>query len=267
MTALAVAGAVGGWAALRPGGAPDVDIAGTSAAGVPTPGMASPGRTPIASPTPSPAPSRLKMRWYDSGQGWKAAVPRGWKLTIRQNQFTWSDREGIAYLGVQFIDAGGRKPLDLLREAESSLSGAVRKYRKIRLAKVPARRDPPRSGATSPITTPPSTTPGTSQLPTAPGVENPGAARIGTPGTATGDSGTAGKRAVLAEWESTWTGPGYHSWAVSGVAYHEIQRMIVTGDKISVVDWTTTKAEWERLKPTMDAVFKLYRAPAPPTPE
>jgi hypothetical protein len=135
-------------------------------------------------------------------------VPKGWRLSIQEDYYTWSDRDGIAHLGLEVIDARGRKPVDLLEEVETSLSSSVRKYQRVRLTKIPSRR------------------------------------------------GT-----VVAEWESTWTGPGYHSWAVRGVAYHEVQRMIVTGDRISVLDWSATTSEWERLRPTMDSVFKYYRPP------
>ncbi len=210
VAAVVVAGAIGGWAILRPTGTASAGRgAGASPLDAPA-SSAAPPATPVAAP--SPTPSRLRLKWHDAGQGWKAAVPRGWRLGIRENYFTWSDRTGTAYLGLEVIDSRGRDPLDLLREVETSLSQSVRKYRKIRLQKVPAKRD------------------------------------------------------VVAEWESTWTGPGYHSWAVKGVAYHEIQRMIVTGDRISVIDWVTTTAEWERLGPTKDAVFKYYRPPGLTTP-
>ncbi|GAA3789368.1 hypothetical protein GCM10022226_05060 [Sphaerisporangium flaviroseum] len=203
--AVVVAGAIGGWAVLRPtGGTASAEPGGVSPLGVSS--SSAPAATPVA--TPSATPSRLRLKWYDAGQGWKAAVPRGWQLTIRQNRFTWSERTGTAYLELRVSDAGGRGPLELLREAETSLSASVRKYRKLRLAKVPAKRE------------------------------------------------------AVAEWESTWTGPGYHSWAVKGVPYHELQRMVVSGDRISVIGWVTTRAEWDRLKPTMDAIVKYYRPPA-----
>ncbi|MEU8266096.1 serine/threonine-protein kinase [Sphaerisporangium sp. NPDC049002] len=204
-----VAGAIGGWAVLRPTGTASAGRDGASPLTAPASGT-TPTATPVATPTPSP--SRLRLRWYDAGRGWKAGVPRGWRLGIQEDHFTWADRTGTAYLGLEVIDSRGRDPLDLLREVETSLSSSVRKYRKIRLEKVPAKRD------------------------------------------------------VVAEWESTWTGPGYHSWAVKGVPYHEIQRMIVTGDRLSVIDWVTTTAEWERLGPTMEAVFKYYRPPGLTTP-
>ncbi|MEV7965990.1 serine/threonine-protein kinase [Sphaerisporangium sp. NPDC088356] len=203
--ALVIAGAIGGWAVLRPAGTASAGRAGTSPPRVPASGV-----TPPATPTPTP--SRLRLKWHDAGQDWKAAVPRAWRLGIQEDYFTWADRTGTAYLGLEVIDSRGRDPLDLLREVETSLSGSVRKYRRIRLEKVPAKRD------------------------------------------------------VMAEWESTWTGPGYHSWAVKGVPYHELQRMIVTGDRISVIDWVTTTAEWERLSPTMDAVLKYYHPPGLTTP-
>jgi eukaryotic-like serine/threonine-protein kinase len=204
--AAVVAGAIGGWAVLRPTVTASAGPIGVSPSTSGSPLAA----TPVASP--SAAPRRLRLKWYDAGQGWKAGVPRGWQLTIRQNHFTWADRTGIAYLGLKVVDSGGRDPVDVLREVETSLSTSVRKYRKIRLEKVPAKRD------------------------------------------------------VVAEWESTWTGPGYHSWAVEGVPYHELQRMIVTGNRISVIDWVTTTTQWNRFKPTLDAISKYYRPPVSTTP-
>ncbi|MFC4590798.1 serine/threonine-protein kinase [Sphaerisporangium corydalis] len=210
--AVVVAGTIGGWAVLRPDGIASAGRAGAPPTGAPVPGVPSPGATPFA--TPAPVPSRLKLKWHDAGQGWKAAVPRGWQLSIRQNYFTWSDRTGTAYMGVEFFDAQGRVPIELMRATEDSLSSSVRKYRKIRLVKLPATRE---------------------------GVS---------------------KNDGMVEWESTWTGPGYHSWAVKGVPYHELQRMIVTGNRISVIDWVTTKTEWDRLKPTLDSILRLYHPPS-----
>ncbi|WP_248959870.1 serine/threonine-protein kinase [Sphaerisporangium perillae] len=212
--AVVIAGAIGGWAVLRPSETASADPARASATGAPTASALAGGPTASA----SPAPSRLPLKWYNAERGWRAAVPRGWRLTIQEDYFTWAAPTGTAYFGVEVIDARGRDPLDLLREVEASLSTSVRKYRRIRLAKVPAKHD----GATAPA---------------------------------------SAKQQVVAEWESTWTGPGYHSWAVKGVHYHEIQRMIVTGDQISVLDWTTTRTEWPRLRPTMDAIVKYYRPP------
>ncbi|GII66013.1 hypothetical protein Skr01_60980 [Sphaerisporangium krabiense] len=200
-TAAAVAAvAIGGWAFLRPSDPAGAGPVAASPAGAST--------SPAAAPSASPTPARLKLKWYDPGKGWKAGVPKGWRLSIQEDTYTWADRDGIAHLGIEVIDARGRSPVDLLEEVESSLSTSVRKYQRVRLKKVPSKH------------------------------------------------GT-----VAAEWESTWTGPGYHSWAVRGVAYREVQRMIVTGDRISVLDWSATDAEWNRLRPTMDAVFKYYRPP------
>ncbi|RCG30014.1 serine/threonine protein kinase [Sphaerisporangium album] len=201
--ATAAAVAIGGWAVLRP-----ADPANAGPVGAPTPAAPTTAAAPSPSLTPAAAPVRLKLKWYDNGRGWKAGVPRGWRLSIQEDYYTWSEPEGIAHLGLEVIPTLGRKPADLLAEVEASLSRSVRKYHRVRLGKVPSRRG-----------------------------------------------------AVVAEWESTWTGPGYHSWAVRGVAYRELQRMIVTGDRISVIDWSVTASQWERLRPTMESVFKYYRPP------
>ncbi|MEV6979790.1 serine/threonine-protein kinase [Sphaerisporangium sp. NPDC051017] len=201
--ATAAAVAIGGWAVLRPDAPANAGPVGTSAPAAPTTAAA-----PSPTPTPVAAPVRLKLKWYDNGAGWKAAVPRGWRLSIQEDYYTWSEPEGIAHLGLEVIPTLGRKPADVLEEVEASMSRSVRKYHRVRLERVPSKR------------------------------------------------GT-----VVAEWESTWTGPGYHSWAVRGVAYRELQRMIVTGDRISVIDWSATAAQWERLRPTMESVFKYYRPP------
>ncbi|MDH2425480.1 serine/threonine-protein kinase [Sphaerisporangium sp. TRM90804] len=201
--AVVVAGTVGGWAVLRPSGAAGAE-----------PGASSPFAAPTTAPTttpttaaPSPTAGLPPLRWYDAGQGWRARVPRGWRLTKRQGSFTWAASTGTAYLGLQVFDRRGRDALTLLRETETSLSGAVREYRRIRLEKAPGRD--------------------------------------------------------TAEWESTWTGPGHHPWAVSGVDYHEVRRVVVSGDRVSVIDFAAVRSEWERLRPTMRAVLKYYRPPAP----
>jgi hypothetical protein len=207
--AAVVAVAIGGWAVLRPPATASTGPLDAAPSNVAAPSASTLGSASVA--TPPPAPSRLKMKWYDAGQGWKAGVPRGWLLTIRDNRFTWSDRTGTAHLGLQVIDFPGKDPMKLLRKTEASLSASVRKYTKIRLSKVPAKGD------------------------------------------------------AVAEWESTWTGPGYHTWAVKGVPYHELQRVIVTGDRVSVIDWVTTRTEWDRLAPTLEAIVKYYHAPTTPT--
>ena len=43
--------------------------------------------------------------------------------------------------------------------------------------------------------------------------------------------------------------------------YHEIRRVIFTGYTTTILSWVTTDAEWDRLKPTMEAVFRRYQAP------
>lgn len=198
VAAAVLAGAVGGWAVLRPDAAATAHPVPT---GTPT---AAPLVTPAASP--SPATDRLRLKWHE-GDGWRAGVPRGWRLVTKDDTFTWSEPEGTAYLGLSVLDLDGRDPMALLRETETSLSSKVRDYHRVRLEKVPGRND------------------------------------------------------LTAEWESTWTGPGYHSWAVKGVAYHETQRLIVTGTRASVITWTTTRSEWRHLTPTRKAVFKYYRPP------
>jgi hypothetical protein len=202
VAAVVLAGTIGGWAVLRP------DSAATAG---PIPTVAPDVASPLAQPnvTPSPAPSRLRLKWHD-GQGWKTAVPRGWRLVTRDTALTWSEPAGTAYLSVSVFDLAGRDPMALLRETETSLSAEVRKYHRVRLEKV------------------------------------------------------SGKSDLTAEWESTWTGPGYHSWAVKGVAYHETQRMSVTGGRVSVISWVTTRSEWRRLTPTMKAIFKYHQPPRSP---
>ncbi|GII71614.1 hypothetical protein Sme01_40900 [Sphaerisporangium melleum] len=217
--AAALAVAVGGWAILRPSDAAAPTSGGTSAAG--SPAAPTSGQTVGGTASAAPAPARLRLRWYDAEAGWKAGVPRGWRLTVRDGRHTWAAPTGTAYLEVQVGDARGRTPLDLLEETERSLAASVRKYRKVRLEKAPA-------GTASP-----------------------------SPATA----GTGGGRQA-ADWESTWTGPGYHSWAVKGVPYHELRRVIVTGGRASVIDWVTTGPEWERLRPTLTAILKYYHPPA-----
>ncbi|MEO3814383.1 serine/threonine-protein kinase [Sphaerisporangium sp. B11E5] len=202
VVAAVLAGAIGGLAVLRPDAAATARPAPT----VP-PGTAAPLAT--AFPTPSPAVNRLKLKWHD-GEGWRAGVPRGWRLVTRDGTFTWSEPAGTAYLSVSVVDLAGRDPMALLRETERSLSSEVREYRRVRLEKVRGRND------------------------------------------------------LTAEWESTWTGPGYRSWAVKGVAYHEVQRLVVTGARASVITWTTTRSEWRHLTPTMKAIFKYYHPPQTP---
>ncbi|MFC4530782.1 serine/threonine-protein kinase [Sphaerisporangium dianthi] len=227
--AVAIAVAIGGWAALRPSDtATTVPDGGSSSSGSPTSGVLS-SRAASAG-TASPAPSRLRLKWYDADDGFRAAVPRDWRFSVKDGHHTWAAPTGTAYLGVEVIDSGGRDPLDLLAEVETSLSSSVRKYRRVRLEKLPAA--PPSSPAAT----------------GSPAAESTGATK---PARA--------KRVVIAEWESTWTGPGYHSWAVKGVPYHEVQRMIVSGDRINVIDWVTTRTEWDRLKPTLDSVLKHHR--------
>ncbi|MFC6085198.1 serine/threonine-protein kinase [Sphaerisporangium aureirubrum] len=202
VAAAVLAGTVGGWAVLRPDSAATAGPVPTA----PAPDVASPLAVPNV--TPSPTPSRLKLKWHD-GEGWRAGVPRGWRLVSRDGTFTWSEPAGTAYLSVSVSPLAGRDPLALLQETETALSAEVRKYRRVRLEKVPGKD-------------------------------------------------------VTAEWESTWTGPGYHGWAVKGVAYHETQRIIVNGDRVSVVGWVTTRSEWRHLTPTMKAIFKYYRPAQPP---
>ncbi|GII81455.1 hypothetical protein Sru01_64370 [Sphaerisporangium rufum] len=203
--AAVAAGAIGGWAVLRPS---DVTT-GSAAPRGPADRPAGPAVRERGSLTPpSASPGEERMRWFDAGEGWRAAVPRGWRLTAQHEVFTWAEPAGTAYLELRLLRSAVKDPLRRLRASEAALSASVREYRRVRVGRVP------------------------------------------------------GGREVVAEWESTWTGPGHRSWTVKGVDYHAVQRLVVSGGRTTVLDWVTTAAEWERMKPTMRAVFDRYDPPA-----
>ena len=69
--------------------------------------------------------------------------------------------------------------------------------------------------------------------------------------------------ARAAEWEGRWKAadPGVYPWAVEGVIYHEVRRVIYTGKTTTILTWVTTNPTWLTLKPTMMSIFAHYHAP------
>ncbi|MFC0866047.1 serine/threonine-protein kinase [Sphaerimonospora cavernae] len=206
--AAVVAGAVGGWAVLRPHpGASDIRIplaanASAPAPGIPATASGAPTRTAGASPAP-----RLKLKWHRPTAGWRAAVPRAW--TIEQAEFStrWLDPEGRAQLEVEVTAQSGTDPLGTLREAEAILD--AKDYRKLRLRAI------------------------------------------------------SSKYGTAADWEFTWTRrkASAESHLARGTAYHQARRVISTETTTSVLTWTTTADDWERLRPTLTRVFALFQPP------
>ncbi|MCT9935155.1 serine/threonine protein kinase [Planotetraspora sp. A-T 1434] len=128
-TAALLAGAVGGWAVLRP-------------ATHPTPIPLSYADVPVASPSgPAPSPSpvqvtRLKLKWHKADVGWRAGVPKDWTLDQTDYSTWWLDPEGRAQLNVEVTGQSGTDPLGALHEAEAILYPSVKAYRKLRLKTV-----------------------------------------------------------------------------------------------------------------------------------
>ncbi|GAA1265339.1 hypothetical protein Psi02_06710 [Planotetraspora silvatica] len=128
--AVLVAGAVGGWAILRPG----------SGAAVP--------RTPLAataSPSASPSPSASKkpvkplaLKSYKSPAGWRAAAPRAWTRRPTDSGIRWYDPRSGAQLIVEVIAQAGTDPLKELSDGQVNLRPTMTAYRKIRLKETPS---------------------------------------------------------------------------------------------------------------------------------
>ncbi|GAA0404829.1 hypothetical protein GCM10009530_66210 [Microbispora corallina] len=67
-----------------------------------------------------------------------------------------------------------------------------------------------------------------------------------------------------ADWEFSWTqrkasAPDHLG---KGVAYHQYRRVISTPTTTSVLTWTTTAADWDRLRPTLVKAFQMFQPPA-----
>jgi serine/threonine protein kinase len=208
MTAvITLAGAVGGWALLRPGTA-------ATESGITTASGASPAA--FATPTPKASASwmyvtKLKLTWYKSDAGWRAAVPKDWTPDHTEYSQWWLDPNGRAQLNIEVTAQSGTDPLGALHEAEAILYPNVKSYRELRLKTVSVK------------------------------------------------NGTA------ADWEFTWKqrkeAPETH--LAKGVVYHRLRRVISTATATSVLTWTTIADDWNRLRPTMVKVFKLYEPPTP----
>ncbi|WP_066934790.1 serine/threonine-protein kinase [Microtetraspora fusca] len=139
-TAAVVAGALGGWAVLRPGAT--VDAARIPLAGPLDPTSAQTSAAALtSSATPSPEPvraARLKLRWYRPSppdHGWRAAVPRGWTRSPG-SPYRWLDPAGDARFEIEITRQRGTDPLGSLREAEAVLYPDVKAYRRLGLASV-----------------------------------------------------------------------------------------------------------------------------------
>ncbi|MEO3873011.1 serine/threonine-protein kinase [Nonomuraea sp. B12E4] len=67
-----------------------------------------------------------------------------------------------------------------------------------------------------------------------------------------------GAKAV--EWEFSWTaGPGGDArWVRPGIRYHEIRRVLVSGNTAYVVSWTVTEAHWMRYRGLMRQVIGSF---------
>ncbi|ADG90204.1 hypothetical protein TBS_16820 [Thermobispora bispora] len=102
-----------------------------------TPTVVAESSRPAVSPSPVPSPtgpSALRLTWYRSPAGWRAAVPRGW--TRQQDgefAMVWIDPKGRANLRIEVTAQRGTDALAALREAEAILEPTVKGYRSIRL--------------------------------------------------------------------------------------------------------------------------------------
>ncbi|GAA4569762.1 serine/threonine-protein kinase [Planotetraspora kaengkrachanensis] len=199
--AVLVAGAVGGWAVLRPG----------SEAGSRTPlaATASPSasRPPAASPSPKPV-KPLKLTSYRSPEGWRASAPKGWTRRAVDGGTRWYDPRSGAQLTVEVIAQPGTDPLKELRDGQVSLRPTMTAYRKIRLNE------------------------------------------------------TSSEYGTAADWEFTWTQRKSQAYLAKGVTYHQYRRIIATESTASVLTWTTTADQWERLRPTIVRSISLFTPPA-----
>lgn len=68
---------------------------------------------------------------------------------------------------------------------------------------------------------------------------------------------------TAADWEFTWKQrkSSSETHLVKGVTYHQFRRVISTGTTTSVLTWTTVADDWDRLRPTLIKVFKLFGPP------
>ncbi|MEZ0074609.1 serine/threonine-protein kinase [Planotetraspora sp. GP83] len=126
-----VAGAVGGWAVLRPG-------TGVTESAIPLAATVSPVASSLA-PTPSSSPvqvTKLKLKWHKADAGWRAGVPKDWTLEQTDYSTRWLDPEGRAQLNIEVTGQSGTDPLGALHEAEAILYPSVKAYRKLRLKTV-----------------------------------------------------------------------------------------------------------------------------------
>ncbi|WP_061290760.1 serine/threonine-protein kinase [Herbidospora cretacea] len=72
---------------------------------------------------------------------------------------------------------------------------------------------------------------------------------------------TVGSRlGSAADWEFTWrqVRDAKETHLVKGETYHQYRRVISTETTTTVLTWTTTAAEWERMRPTLLRVFRAY---------
>jgi hypothetical protein len=132
--AVVAAGAVGGWAILRPGPAVTETRLPQAVATTPAPALAPASAPPSPSATPV-VPTRLKLTWFN-GEGWRAAVPKEWTAEPAQYAHWWLDPEGKATLNVEVNSQPGTDPLATLHEAEAIVYPAVKNYAKLRLKTV-----------------------------------------------------------------------------------------------------------------------------------
>ncbi|GAA1017856.1 hypothetical protein Aple_027600 [Acrocarpospora pleiomorpha] len=209
VASVVLAGAVGGWALMRPEPGVTETLSAYSSSPPPVAAVS-------ASPTPSVSPvaaPRLKLSWYEAPTGWRAAVPKKWRLEETEYSLWWLDPDGRAQLNVEVTNQSGTDPLAALHEAEAFLYPNVKNYAKLRLRSVTT------------------------------------------------------KHGTAADWEFTWqqrkTSADTH--LVKGVTYHQYRRVISTGTTTSVLTWTTMADDWERLRPTLVRVFRLYEPPKDPT--
>lgn len=73
----------------------------------------------------------------------------------------------------------------------------------------------------------------------------------------------ATKYGTAADWEFTWTRDktSAKTRLVKGTAHHQLRRVISTGTTTSVLTWTTTTGDWERLLPTLTKVLAHFQPP------
>ncbi|NAS23447.1 protein kinase [Herbidospora sp. NEAU-GS84] len=194
-----IAGAVSGWALLRP----DSTVITTRTAAT------DPTTAPVVLPSPSPSPVdtlRFRLVPYDSPAGWHAMAPRTWKRTVGEYAVWWVDPRKRGHLSIEVTNQVGTDPLAALHEAEAILYPNVEAYRKLRLKTV------------------------------------------------------GSKLGSAADWEFTWrqVRNARDTHLVKGQTYHQYRRVISTETTTTVLTWTTTAAEWDRMRPTLLRVFRAY---------